>query len=333
MPEQSYINGVTVVSIIDNLKKKIISSIVFGTLVVLVLVIYADIDAIRSAFYQFEWKYVPIIIALTVLNYLLRFYKWDYYLSQLGIHVDKKDSAIVFFSGLTMSVTPGKLGEVLKSYLLKQMDGISISRTAPIVFAERLTDVVGLIILSSFGAVVFQHGEFVLASILFVVFSIVAAIQSRSISLYLIAFCEKLPVISKFAHHLHELYESAFLLLKMRTLGVAIVISVVSWFFECVAMWYVLKGFGLDMSILSATFVFAFSSMAGAVSMLPGGLGVAEGSIVGILYTMGIPKASAVGSALIIRFFTLWFGVLVGALTLGISHKKFKLNNDKFEGE
>ena len=324
MPEQSCINGVTVMSIIDNLRKKIISSIVLGMLVVLVLVIYADIDAIASAFYQFEWKYVPIIIALTVLNYLLRFYKWDYYLSRLGIHVDKKDSAIVFFSGLTMSVTPGKLGEVLKSYLLKRMDGISISRTAPIVFAERLTDVVGLIILSSFGAVVFQHGKLILATMLFVIFSIVAVIQSRPISLYLIAFGEKLPVISKFAHHLYVLYESAFILLKMRTLGFAIVISVVSWFFECVAMWYVLKGFGLDLTILSATFVFAFSSMAGAVSMLPGGLGVAEGSIVGILYTMGIPKASAVGAALIIRFFTLWFGVIVGVITLTRFKDKFQ---------
>ncbi len=327
MPEQSCINGVIVVSIIDNLKQKIIYSIVFGILVVLVLAIYADIDAIISVFFKFEWKYIPVIIALTVLNYLLRFYKWDYYLSQLDIHIDKKDSAIVFFSGLTMSVTPGKLGEVLKSYLLKQMNGISISRTVPIVFAERLTDVIGLIILSSFGAVMFQHGEVVLATMLFMIFSIVATIQSRSISMYLIAFGEKLPVISKFAHHLHELYESAFILFKLRTLSVSIGISIVSWFFECVAMWYVLKGFGLDSSILFATFVFAFSSMAGAVSMLPGGLGVAEGSIVGILYMMGISKAIATGSALLIRFFTLWFGVLVGIITLGLFKDKFQAEN------
>lgn len=328
MPEQSCINGVKVVSIINNLKQRIIYSIVFGTLVVIVLAIYADIDAVTSVFFQFEWKYVPVIIALTVLNYLLRFYKWDYYLSRLEIDVNKKDSAIVFFSGLTMSVTPGKLGEVLKSYLLNQMNGVSISKTAPIVFVERLTDVVGLIILSSFGAVMFQHGEFVLATTIFVVILIVAAIQSRTISLFLISSGEKIPVISKFAHHLHELYESVFILLRLRTLSFAIVISTISWFFECVAMWYVLKGFGYDLSILSATFVFAFSSMAGAVSMLPGGLGVAEGSIVGILYTMGAPKAIAVGSALVIRFCTLWFGVLIGAISLIYFMKRILKSTD-----
>ena len=310
-------------SLIDNLKHKIVHSIVLGTLVVLILAVYADLDAIVSAFVQFEWRYVFLIIALTILNYLLRFYKWDYYLSILDIDVNKKDSAIVFFSGLTMSVTPGKLGEVLKSYLLKKMDGISISRTAPIIFAERFTDVIGLAILSSFGAIVFKHGELVLAIILLVIISIVAIVQSRSISLRLIGFGEKIPVISKFVHHLHELYESAYTLLRLRTLLIAIGISVVSWFFECLAMWYVLKGFGLDLSLIFATFVFAFSSMASAVSMLPGGLGVAEGSIVGIFYTMEVPKAIAAGSALIIRFCTLWFGVLIGALTLFINRNKF----------
>lgn len=313
-------------SIVDDLKQKMIYPIIFGASVVLVLAIYADIDAITSALFRFEWKYIPLIIILTISNYALRFYKWDFYLRKLGIYIDKKNSAMVFFSGFAMSITPGKFGEVLKSYLLKQMAGISISKTAPIVFAERLTDVIGLIILSSFGAIIFQYGKFVLVSILFSIILIVAIVQSRSISLRLIGFGEKLPIISKFVHHLHELYESAFTLLRFRTLLVAIIISVVSWFFECVALWYVAKGFGFDMSILSATFVFAFSSMAGALSMVPGGLGVAEGSITVFLFMMGAPKAVAVGSALIIRFCTLWFGVFVGVITLIICKKHMFLS-------
>ena len=311
-------------SIIGNLKKRIIYSIVLGALVVVILGMYADINAMSLAIFQFEWKYLPIIIVLTVLNYLLRFYKWDYYLSRLHIDVPKKESAIVFLSGLSMSVTPGKLGEILKSYLLNKMSGISITRTAPIVFAERLTDVIGLVILSSLGAVVFQHGEFVLGLIMLIVSVIVVVVQSKSLSLRLIAFGEKLPLVSNFAHHFHDLYQSAFVLLRLQTLCIAIVISVISWFFECVAMWYVLRGFNFDISILSATFVFAFSSLAGAVSMFPGGLGIAEGSITGLLLTMGAPKAIGVASALIIRFCTLWFGVLVGIVTLGIFKNRFR---------
>lgn len=318
-------------SLVAKLKKKIIVSIIFAIVVFALLSVYADLNAITSELALFKWVYIPLIIVLTVLNYVLRFYKWDYYLSVLGIKVTKIDSAIVFFSGLTMSVTPGKMGEVLKSYLLKQMDNISISKTAPIIFAERLSDVVGLIILASLGAVLFSNGTIVLVTILSLVFIVLLIVQSRTLSLYIIGVGEKLPIISKFAFHLYESYESAFKLLEFRPLFIAIVISVVSWFFECLAMWYVLKGFGIESSIIFATFAFAFSSMAGAVSMLPGGLGVAEGSIVGILQTADIPKAIAVGSALIIRFGTLWFGVLVGALTLFINRKKFESTTESFD--
>lgn len=315
-------------SLIEKLRKKILFSVLFAIIVFVVLSIYADINEITVELMAFEWKYFPLILFLTILNYLLRFYKWDYYLSILGISINKKDSAIVFFSGLTMSVTPGKMGEVLKSYLLKQLDNISMSRTAPIVFAERVTDVVGLIILASTGSILFDNGKVILAGILLSIAVILLIIQSRPLSLKLMGIGEKLPFISKFAHHMYDSYESAYSLMEMKPLFISIIISIVSWSFECIAMWYVLKGFGIDVSLVFATFSFAFSSMAGAVSMLPGGLGVAEGSIVGILQTAGISKAIAAAAALMIRFGTLWFGVLVGALTLTINRKKFDDKQD-----
>ncbi|MEZ5334855.1 MAG: lysylphosphatidylglycerol synthase transmembrane domain-containing protein [Methanolobus sp.] len=314
--------------IIKKLRKKILFSVLFAILVFALLSIYADLNQITAELVAFEWKYIPLILLLTILNYLLRFYKWDYYLSILDIHVSKMDSAIVFFSGLTMSVTPGKLGEVLKSYLLRQLDNISMSRTAPIVFAERLTDVVGLIILASTGSILFDNGKVVLVMIFSFIAVLLIIIQSRSLSHSIIGFGEKLPIVSGFAHHLYASYESAYSLLEMKPLFISILISILSWSFECIAMWYVLKGFGIDTSIVFATFAFAFSSMAGAVSMLPGGLGVAEGSIVGILQSAGISKAIAAAAALMIRFGTLWFGVFVGALTLALNRTKFENRDD-----
>lgn len=322
MSEPNYLNGTKPISIINNLKHKIIYSLFFGFFVFIAITVFADIDAIFSSLLLFEWKYIPLIMALVFLNYLFRYYKWNFYLSILEIDINKKDSAIIFFSGLTMSVTPGKFGEVLKSYLIKQLVGINMSKTAPIIFAERLTDIIGLVFLSSIGSVVFLQGKFILILTIFITSLFVVIIQSRQISLGLIGFGEKLPFIHKFSCHLHELYESIFILLKFRYLFFGIIISIISWFFECLAMWYVLKGFGFEKSILFASFVFSFSSLAGAISMLPGGLGIAEGSIVGILYSFGLPKATAAGSALIIRFFTLWYGVIIGFVALMLFQNK-----------
>ncbi len=92
-------------------------------------------------------------------NYLIRFVKWHFYLHQIGIHdVPKRDSFLAFFSGLAMVITPGKLGEWLKSYLLQEMRGIPFLRTAPILLAERFTDSVALLLLAVAGFFVFRRG-------------------------------------------------------------------------------------------------------------------------------------------------------------------------------
>ena len=49
-------------------------------------------------------------------------------------------------------------------------------------------------------------------------------------------------------------------------------ISSFGWFFECLGLFLVLKGFEKSISISKSTFIFSFSSLAGAVSMIPGGL-------------------------------------------------------------
>lgn len=311
-------------SIIEKLKKKILLSVLLAVAVVALLLIYADISETAYDLLSFQLGYVPLIIALTILNYFLRFLKWDYYLSVLGIKVKKTDSAIVFLSGFTMSVTPGKLGEVLKSYLLKQTDNISMSKTAPIIFAERLTDVIGLVILASFGVMLFDDGIIILVVVLVCTAAVLFVIQSRRLSLHLIGYGERIKYVSRFTHYLHQSYESAFQLLRSKPLFLTTVLSAVSWSCECIAMWYVLKGFGIDSSLIFATSTYAFSSLAGALSMLPGGLGVAEGSIVGILQSSGISKSIATSSALLIRLCTLWLGVFIGASTLFIFRKKFE---------
>jgi uncharacterized membrane protein YbhN (UPF0104 family) len=61
--------------------------------------------------------------------------------------------------------------------------------------------------------------------------------------------------------------------------------------------------------------------------MLPGGLGVAEGSMWGILVYLGIDKTLAIGATLMIRFGTLWFGVILGLVMLRVNWKYFGLHS------
>lgn len=301
-------------------------SIIFGLVIFIALSFYADIGEIIRAFAEFKWFYIPVILALTFLNYLLRFYKWDYYLKNIGIRLKWKDSMAIFLSGLTMSVTPGKLGEVFKSYLLRRLNGTEISRSIPIVFAERVTDVLGLLILAAISFSAFGYGKEVLIIILVVTLVLIAILQSRWICLKLLKSMRRIPLFSRLSDSFRTTYESAYILFRFRNLILAVILSVISWGFECLAMYFVLKGFDISASVALGTFVFAFSSLAGAVTMVPGGLGIAEGSSAGLLILYGISKVIAVSATMIIRFCTLWFGVTVGLITLFLRRKQLLQN-------
>ena len=61
--------------------------------------------------------------------------------------------------------------------------------------------------------------------------------------------------------------------------------------------------------------------------MSPGGLGVTEGSFAGLLTLQGFELQATLVLAIIIRFFTLWFAVIVGLISfrlLALAKKKPK---------
>ena len=142
---------------IQSLRGKFLLSLLFAVVVVAGLSFYADAGKLAEALAGFEWRLLPAILALTLLNYCLRFLKWQFYLGQIGVRgLTVGESAAIFFSGLAMVVTPGKLGEWLKSYLLRARIGVPFFRSAPVILAERLTDGLAMVLLATGGLVLFH---------------------------------------------------------------------------------------------------------------------------------------------------------------------------------
>ena len=312
---------------LENLRTKLLVSLALGVIVVFVLMVYADFSKMLDGFGRFKWEYLPIILGLTLLNYLLRYVKWHYYLGLIGAgHVNRFDSFLMFFSGLSMVMTPGKVGEWLKSYLLREIGGTPISRSAPIVVAERLTDGVAMLILASGGLVIFKLGWEILLFVFLLAAAIVAVSQHRGLALRILSLGERIPLLANRMHHLHDFYESSHTLFRGRNLAVAIGLGFVSWSGECIAFYFVLTGLGVTgdpILLVKASFILAAATLAGSVFLLPGGLGVAEGGITGLAQILiGMPKDLAAVAALLIRFCTLWFGVSLGVVTLLIITKR-----------
>ena len=164
--------------------------ILFAVAVYLLMGIYADFGKLSQAMKDFRWTFLLLLFALTTTNYLLRFIKWDYFLKQAGVYLNLKDNLFVFFSGLAMIITPGKIGEIWKGWLIKDINGEELNKTVPVVIVERITDVLGLAILSLFGVLYYKQGVYLILVLLLLFSLFFAAVKSRTTSTWIISKLE-----------------------------------------------------------------------------------------------------------------------------------------------
>lgn len=313
-------------------KKKILTSVALGALVFLAFSIYADFDNLMKAFAEFNWLYFPLVVLLTFGNFVIRFFKWEYYRKLLNIELKTKVSFLIFMSTFVMSVTPGKMGELIKSYLVREENGTPVSRSAPIIFAERLTDFISVVLLCIAGAFVFNYGQNIVVGVGIFFISCVLIISSRNLSLKIISVLQKIKIFHKIGDSFHEAYESIYTLVRLKPLLIAVSVSAAAWFLECLGLYVVLRVYSsisnVEVSILGAVFIYGFSTIIGSIAMLPGGLGLTEASLTGLMVLLNIPKDISVASTFIIRIATLWFSVAVGIVSVYFyqrySHKELE---------
>jgi glycosyltransferase 2 family protein len=231
-------------------------------------------------------------------------------------------------------VTPGKVGEVLKSYLLREAHGVPMARTAPIVVAERLTDLVALASLALIGVGALAGGERIAWVALALVGVAVAVVASERLAHAVINLVGAMPGVGKLAPKLREFYGATKELLAPAPLILATLLSIVAWLCECVAFWLVLRGFaGADASLKLCTFIYATMTIAGALSFLPGGLGVQEIGMVKLLIAQahGVSEPMAAAATFVTRLCTLWFAVIIGVVALVIMQRRTRIDLAKLE--
>lgn len=308
---------------LKNIRNRIFVSIAIAAFIYLAFTIYADYRKVISSFNNFNWILLPVLLLLSFGNYISRFFKWEYYLRVIDVKLQTIDSLSIFMSGLIMSITPGKMGELLKSYLIKQVIGIPISKTAPIVFAERATDFLSLTILALAGAYYFNYGKIITIAIGFALISVITIISNKKLFYKIITQLSHIGFISKHISKIITAYDSSAILLSIKPLFLMTLLSIVSWGFECIGYFIILNNFRIETGLYWSIFSYSFSTIVGALSMLPGGLGITEGSLSFMLIQKGVKENVAFASTFIVRAVTLWFAVIVGIISVLLYQKRF----------
>jgi glycosyltransferase 2 family protein len=284
-----------------------------------------DVRSLGDRLAGFHWWALIAGLALAFGNYVMRLGRWEIYLRRQQVRVPFASSAIVFFAGLSLSITPAKLGELVKSYLLREMHDVPAPKTAPIVVAERVTDLIALLVLAIIGVAAYG------------VDPTLVAVAGGVVALGLVLLAWPVPThalidlvtrpqrIRKLREPLHETLRGLGALCRPVPLAIATLIAVPAWGLECIGFALICNAFpGAHVDLGLAMVIYAGTTIAGALSFLPGGLGVTEGAMT-VALVEGAAKldpSTAVAATLLTRIATLWFAVAIGVVFLAIARRR-----------
>ena len=299
-------------------------SLLLALLVYIGLIVYGDWRQLSALLADFPWRWLPPTLGLTLVNFGVRFLKWHWYLRLIRTPISFGQSARIYGISFLMMMTPGKVGEFVRAFMVRNVSGAPFSVVAPVVLAERMTDGLAMIMLAGLGLLAIEEGTIRLAAVtaLLAIAGIIIAIQVRPLALWCLALGHRLPLIHRFADKLSAFYESSYYLLQPKYLITSVLIGLVSWASQGVGFYLILLGFGVDpgvSSMLTAVSAFNMSTVVGAVVATPGGLGGVESSLAALsIQLLELSRPAAAAAALVIRFATLWFGVAIGLICLAL---------------
>ncbi|NTU74582.1 MAG: flippase-like domain-containing protein [Anaerolineaceae bacterium] len=306
------------------LVKRLIPGLLLGFFVFLGLAILGDLRHVSESILAFDWRIYPLALLFTLFNYTLRFLKWHYYLKLIGAsNISWKLSLRMFVAGFPLAVTPGKVGEVLKGVWLNRLSGIPVGKGISVVVAERISDGMAVLLLSLVGVIAYPKywPAFLLVFVLLV--GMIVLSQIRPAAMFILDQLEKIKLLKKIIVGTREFYEGSYSLFKPVPTLIAVSLGTISWLGEGIGFYLILTGLGLQPGLhlaSMAVFILAFSTIVGAVTALPGGLGAAEVSIAGMLTVLMVASPSEASAAtLLIRLATLWFGVILGLIAWAFS--------------
>ena len=303
---------------------KIINKIIIIVIAVVGLyatfLIASDINTIADKISSFKIEFLPVIIILVTCSWFVLFTRWHLLLMNSKIFIPKKNSFIIYLSGIALTIIPGKVGELVKSQLLKTKFGIPRSKTVPIVILEQFYTLIGLIVISFFGIWYFELGTYVIGFFTAVLVFSFILISSKRIFLKIISILEKIKFTSKFVEPLSLSYDTIRKSIRGPIVFYATALTSIFWLLEAVTVYFVLLSFGVDgIEFLMVIPTYATSIMLGFLSFLPMGLGVVEGSLASFFSLQGIEVSLSLTLVIIIRVFTRWYGVAVGFVALRLS--------------
>ena len=279
-----------------------------------IFIAYSDFQEFSINISQFEFSYLPIILALVFLGILIRGTRQQLLYKQIEVYISFKTGILLYISGLSMNVTPGGAGELIKSYYLKKNFGYSLAKTFPVVIMERLLDLAGIGgVLLIVGLLLDNYNIILLMLLLLSIVSLIfVSGKKEKLFNFLLSILEKIPILKKQATSFSESYQVFGELTSAKIMTKTLGLSFFVWITDAIMIYFIFIGFNLNFDIIFSTFSMYGSLLLGVLTMVPAGVGVTEISFVEILKGEGVDTAVSTSLVILFRLVTIWFLTALG---------------------
>lgn len=288
----------------------------------LVFSIWGGWHEVVAAIVRVGFTGIAIILALSLVNYGVRFVRWQKFLALLGHRVYWSESLRIYIAGFGLTILPGKAGETIRSVFLKH-HGVPYPQSLAAFFSDHFFNLISMLLLVGVGLWIYPQAK-PLVSVLAVLILIgLVVLQQTRLLQALKAFAQRrLPARpAHFAASVIDIVLHSGRCFSLPMLAYGIALGLIAWGAEGVAFYYIMQVLGSDMPLQTALFIYAFSMLVGALSFLPGGLGGAEATMVALLMLNGSGQPEAVAATVLIRLATLWFAVALGVVALTLPER------------
>ncbi len=260
------------------------------------------------------------LLALSLINYIFRGLRWHLFSTRLGLNLKLRENVVHFMGGFAMTITPGRIGELVRLRWISRLTGWPFERILPLPFIDRAFDIAAMGIVLAVGVVLSQTGT--TGAIPVAMLAMLAALIVTRPALIEALVKSIWKLVGKWPRRFVGLRKAARSMSVFSTPKVAIpalLLSIVGWTAEGYALYLLLTWMGADVTFAAATVIFLFSTLAGGLTGAPGGVGGAEAAMLILLAAQNVPLEIAVPAMAVIRITTLWFAILIGLLMFPVA--------------
>ncbi|MDH4234202.1 MAG: flippase-like domain-containing protein, partial [Gallionella sp.] len=288
----------------------------------LVFSIWGGWHEVVAAIVRVGFVGIGIALALSLVNYGVRFMRWQKFLALLDHHVYWLESLRIYIAGFGLTILPGKAGETIRSVFLKH-HGVPYPQSLAAFFSEHFSNLISVLLLVGIGLWVYPPAKpmaLILAALILA--GLVILQQTRWLCVLKVFAHGKLPARpANFVTSAVDIVLHSGRCFRLPMLLYGIALGLIAWGAEGVAFYYIMHVLGSDISLQTALFIYSFSMLVGALSFLPGGLGGTEATMVALLMLNGTGQPEAVAATVLIRLATLWFAVGLGIMALTLPER------------